>query len=260
MGCEDLPEKARIRRGAWIHSSVVDLITADPRNETVWNTHIATGKVVILAELSGTMDGGSPKLGPGFGDTKERYQGSDFKATIKDENYIENWPHYRSLVGKSNWYFCYITGTQGHITGNPVTVAPKNPITENVDDSVIWEAEISWFEFFTPAPFKAPLAVFAAPIAPAEYDALIKFDVSATPTAVSGITGVAEEIDAQQRLEFNATPPVVGGAPQTMDIEVNGEQEASFSYLSGRNGSYFRYTDKAGNTHQDQFINGTKSF
>jgi hypothetical protein len=158
--CDDAPEKARLRRGAWIHKDRYAAIAADPTDATLWQAGIDAGEIVIMPELSGVFDGGTPKMGPGYGDQKEKYIGADFKATIKDPLYKENWDHYRSLVGKSTWHFAYLTETQVHITGVPVTVAPKNPVTENVDDDVIWESEISWFEYFTPAPHDAPMAIF----------------------------------------------------------------------------------------------------
>jgi hypothetical protein len=158
--CDDLTEKARIRRGGWLRKSARAAILVDPTDPLLWQAAIDAGDFIVLPELSGTFDGGAPKYGPGFGDQKEKYLGSDFVANIKDPMYKENWPHYKSLVGKSNWHFVYVTETQLHISGVAVTVAPKNPITENVDDDVIWEAEIKWFESFTPAPHDAPLEIF----------------------------------------------------------------------------------------------------
>jgi hypothetical protein len=158
--CDDKPEKGRIRRGAWIKSSYYSTLMQDPTDDALWSAGITAGDIIILYELAGTFDGGSPKMSPGFGDQKEQYTGSDFKANIKDPVYALNWAHYKSLVGKQTWHFCYLTETKGHITSVPVTVAPKNPITENVEDSVIWEAEVSWFEYFTPAPHDVPVSVF----------------------------------------------------------------------------------------------------
>ncbi len=160
--CDDENEHGRIRRGAFIHKSVIATIMADPTDNTAWTTAIAAGTILVMPELAGTFDGGTPKMGPGFGDEKERYIGSDFKAVIKDPLYKENWGFYKSLAGKSSYYFAYCTETQVHITGKPVTVASKNPVTDNVEDNVIWESDISWFESFSPAPHDAP-AVFTTP-------------------------------------------------------------------------------------------------
>lgn len=158
--CGDSTEKARIRRGAWMRDTAYATIMADPTDAQLWTDAITAGDVIVLPQLTGTFDGGAPKYGPGYGDLKEKFLGSDFTAVIKDPVYKENWAHYKSLAGKSNWHFVYITESQLHVSGKAVNVAPKNPITENVDDDVVWEAEIKWFEKFTPAPHDAPLSVF----------------------------------------------------------------------------------------------------
>ncbi len=159
--CDDFEiEHGRIRRGAWVHEDAYDPIMEDPTDATKWQDQIDLALVVILPELRGTYDGGTPKLGTGFGDRKEKYLGSDFKANIIDPIYKDNWPHYRSLVGKTNWHFAYLTETQVRITGVPVTIAPKDPIAENLDDEVTWQSDISWFEYFPPQPFDAPMEIF----------------------------------------------------------------------------------------------------
>lgn len=159
--CDDTPpEHANISAGAWVHADSYAAIAADPTNATIWQNAIDAGNAFILPNLRGSFDGGTPKIGPGWGRSKGNYDSSDFKATINDKVYKENWAHYRSLVGKTNWHFCYVTETQGHLTSVPVTVAPKNPISENVDDLITWQSEVTWTEFFTPAPFDAPLAIF----------------------------------------------------------------------------------------------------
>ncbi len=160
--CDEETERGRIRKGAFIHKSVIATIMEDPTDNAVWTTAIGDGKILILPELSGTFDGGTPKMGPGYADQKETYLGADFKATIKDPLYKANFQFYKSLVGKTSWHFAYCTETQVHITGKPVTVSSKNPITENIDDSVIWESDLSWFEKFTPAPHDQP-EVFTTP-------------------------------------------------------------------------------------------------
>ncbi len=161
--CDYEGEKGRIRRGAWVHKSYIDTLMEDPTDESKWTQGIADSKIILLPKLSGTFDGGTPKMVAGFGDEKEKYAGSDFKANLKDPVYAENWAHYKSLVGNSSWHLAYVTESKVHISGKPVTVAPKNPITENIDDDIIWESECSWFEYFTPAPHDMPPSVFSSP-------------------------------------------------------------------------------------------------
>jgi hypothetical protein len=183
--CDSPTEKGRIRRGGWLRHAAYPAVMVDPTSAAVWNTAIAAGDFIVLPELSGTFDGGAPKYGPGFGDTKEKFLGADYAAVIKDPSYKENWPHYRSLVGKSSWHLVYVTETQLHISGVPVTVAPKNPITENVDDDVIWESEVKWFETFTPAPHDAPMEIFTC--TPGEGGAVTTFEFMTGSKATEGI-------------------------------------------------------------------------
>lgn len=150
--CHTDLEKGRIRRGAWLKASALAAILVNPTLLSLWQAAKTAGDVIILPELSGSFDGGSPVYKEGFGDVKENYVGSDFVANIKDPVYKLNHPHYKSLAGKTSWHFVYLTESLLHISGTGTTVAPKNPITESVDDNVIWEAEIKWFEEFTPAP------------------------------------------------------------------------------------------------------------
>lgn len=160
LDCDESLEHARIGAGAFVHEDAYADIMADPTNPTVWQTAIAAGKVVILPKLKGTMDGGTPKVVDGYGRTKNRTIGYDLSASVEDPVYAANWAFYNSLVGKSTWHFCYLTETQAHLSGVPVSVAPKNPITNSVDDAVVWVSDITWFERFTPAPFTAPAGIF----------------------------------------------------------------------------------------------------
>lgn len=153
-------EHANISDAAWVNKNSYAAIAADPTNATVWQTAIDAGDVIVIPDTRGTFDGGTPKIGNGWGRSKGTYQGSDFKATINDRIYQDNWAHYRSLVGKTNWHLLYVTETQGHLTSVPVTVAPKNPISDQVDDVISWQSDVTWFEFFTPAPFAMPMSIF----------------------------------------------------------------------------------------------------
>lgn len=158
--CNRWEEHARISAGAWIHRSVAQSILNDPSNAAIWLTHIATKKIIVLPLLNGSFDGGAPKMVTGFGRQRERLSGYDFSSTVKDPVYVDNWLHYKSLSANSNYHFAYCTESQVHITSVPVTVVPKNPVTDSLDDLVTWEATVTWNEGFTPAPHPIPDGVF----------------------------------------------------------------------------------------------------
>lgn len=159
--CDDIAvENARIRKGAWVHRDAYAVIAADPTDPALWQSQIDLGLVIILPELRGSYDGGSPKMVAGYGDRKEKYLGSDFKAVLTDPVYAANWNHYYSLVGKTQWHLAYVTATKVRLTTVPVTVAPKDPITENLEDEVVWVSDVTWFEYFPPKPFDTPVDIF----------------------------------------------------------------------------------------------------
>lgn len=154
------PEYARIRKGAWVHKDYFANLMTDPTDATLWTAGIDAGKIILLNELTGSYDGGTPKTGTGWGDAKESTLGYDCTATLKDRVYKENYMHYKTLAGTTSWHLAFVTETQVHISGAPVNASSKNAISENVDDTIFWETTVKWFEQFTPAPHTMPAGIF----------------------------------------------------------------------------------------------------
>lgn len=144
-------------------------------------------------------------------------------------------------------------GVEGRTDVNNVQGRGRDEI-ETIVGSFTWRSK------FHPERADSPIFGTGGTSAPTTFDTTIPFDVSATPAAAAGVTGVTDAIDPEQKFEFNATPSVAGGLANTMDIEVGGVQELSVSFLAGRAGDPFRYTDKAGVQHSSTFVNGTRSF
>jgi len=143
-----------------VHKSAYAAIAADPETDAVWDAAITAGKVIILPNLRGTYDGGAPVTTPGYGRVKDKTTGYNFTANITDPVYAANYDFYASLAGTSSYHFVFLTETQGHLTQVPVNVAPKNPVTDNLDDEVTWQSDITWSAKFAPKPFLAPQAIF----------------------------------------------------------------------------------------------------
>lgn len=153
-------ELARIRKGAMIHKDYYATLIADPTDATVWSAGITSGKIILMKELNGTYDGGSPKSVAGYGDVKDYTSGYDCTATVKDRVYKENYSFYQTLSQSANYHFAFKTETQIHISEVPVSASVKNAISENVDDYIVWEATMKWFQQFTPAPHTMPDGIF----------------------------------------------------------------------------------------------------
>jgi len=264
--CGDITEEhARIRKGAWIHKSVVAAILDNPSDPAVWAQHIASGKVIVLPMITGSFDGGSPRTVPGYGDFKERHSGFTFGITFRDPVYAKNYNHYKSINGKTSWHYAFVTESLIHITGVPVSATPKVILSDSTDDLVVWETAMTWDEKFAPAPHAAP-DIFAcdnAANAGADqtFDTVLTFTASNTDIdqQVRGTIGAAGTVSPTIKLEFNKDT-TISGLPTTMLITVGGAEAMTVDFPSDYLGKPFRFTAANGSTHLGTFKDGTVAF
>ena len=154
--CETF-EKGKIRAIGFIKKTFEFI---DPTNPTEWQAGINSHDIIIIPAVIGSFDGGSEVLGPGYGDQSESLLGYDFSASIRDPNYKSNCLFWNLLKNSRIYKFFYKTETQGHISDNPVTIIPKNPVTEDINSIVEWLATIKWKASDAPCPFDAPAGIF----------------------------------------------------------------------------------------------------
>lgn len=150
-------EKGKIRAVAFIKKTFE---FTDPTNPTEWQTGLNNHDIIIIPAVIGTFDGGTEVLGPGYGDQSESLLGYDFVATVRDPNYVSNCLFWNLIKNSRLYKFFYKTGTQGHISENPATIIPKNPVTEDINSIVEWNATIKWKGSDAPCPFDAPAGIF----------------------------------------------------------------------------------------------------
>lgn len=182
---------------------------------------------------------------------------------VSDENYQAM----RQLECGGEYKMWYETLGEKMFGGNEgilVRVDVNNVLGRGRDEIEVINGVFSWRAKFHPERTASPIfgsgTTSGGTPPPTTFDSVIAFNTSANPPAVAGVTGATTGTDPEQKLEFNAAPTAAGGTSQTMDININGVLEASFVYLSGRNGDPFRYTSKANTVHTGTFANATKNF
>lgn len=158
--CVDNPELAGIGQAALVHKSYYPTIAANPTSGAVWLTGIQQGKVKVIPGIRGDFDGGSPVYGPGYGRRKQTLMGNDYKGNLYDPNYIDNAPFYNSILKTANWHVAVSTETQTHLSDNPVTFAPKNPMADDITKNMEWATEFSFFQNDLFMPFNTPDGIF----------------------------------------------------------------------------------------------------
>lgn len=154
--CESY-EQGKIRAAAFIKQTFE---FTDPTDPTEWQTGLNNHDIIIIPQVIGSFDGGTEVLGPGYGDQSETLIGYDFTSTIRDPNYTSNCSFWNLLKASRNYRYAYKTGSQVHITNNPVVVIPKNPVTEDINSFVDWQVLIKWKDIDLPCPVDAPAGIF----------------------------------------------------------------------------------------------------
>lgn len=150
-------EHARVRSIGFIKDSFAFV---DPTDPTEWQAGIASKDIIIIAEVLGQFDGGQPVEGSGYGDQQSKLTGYNFELGFKDPNYKNNADFYNAIKNSRNYKVAYRTETQTHISDNNVSVIPRNPVTENLTDEVVWDVLVKFSQADLPEPFDTPANIF----------------------------------------------------------------------------------------------------
>lgn len=150
-------EKARIGSVGFVKTSVA---FSDISNPTEWTAAINAGDIIIIPQVLGSFDGGAEVESAGYGRQSTNLTGYNFSANFKDPNYKLNATFYNALKNSRAYKFAFVTETQVHISENAVAVIPKNPVTENLTDDVVWDVTVKWAGADLPEPADVPPGIF----------------------------------------------------------------------------------------------------
>lgn len=150
-------EHGRVRSVAFIKS---DFAFVDPTDPTEWEAGIANRDIIVIAEVLGSFDGGAAVEGSGYGDQQTKLTGYNFELSYKDPNYKQNADFYNAIKNSRAYKVAYRTETQVHISENAVSVVPRNPVTENLTDEVVWDVLVKFSQGDLPAPVNTPAGIF----------------------------------------------------------------------------------------------------
>lgn len=117
----------------------VDSLEAD------WTAAIETGDVVIIPDTRGSYDGGTAKMGAGYGDLKEKLLGYEHVIQIKDPNFKDNVAFW-DYAEKVAWRFGFRTDTLIHLGKKAGMLTAKSTVEEDIESDVVWNVEAKWFD------------------------------------------------------------------------------------------------------------------
>ncbi len=167
QGCEDLidhicspcpeAESGRIRHIAFVSTSFT---FSDITNPIDWANGIMNGKIIVLPNVNGIYDGGSPVFAASAGDLPQRLVKRNFKINFTDPNFFSNCNFYNFIFKSPNYRLAWVGETVIQISDKAVNIAPKEPIGEAIESERYWEVECTWSQFNTPCHYSIPAGIF----------------------------------------------------------------------------------------------------
>lgn len=149
-------ELGGVRTAGFIKSNFV---FTDPSSASEWNNgFVSTPRnIILIPEVYGTFDGGTPLESQGFGDNPTSLDGYDFTVQFFDPNFIGNCDFYDTLKNDRNGYkFFFRTGSQVWLSDKTVTVIPKSPVAQDIKSKVLWDVTVKWTSANLPCSYPSP--------------------------------------------------------------------------------------------------------
>lgn len=116
---------------------------ADTTDPTEWTNAICNKNVYIIPFTRGSV-AVTPVENAGFGDTSTVVDGFDYTLTVFDPNYTGNAAFWTDIFARRDFEVMYRTETQLHESDNTVSIAPMNPVEEDIKTRVLWNITIKW--------------------------------------------------------------------------------------------------------------------
>lgn len=160
--CNPCPtyEYGRIRSIAFVKTSYVATLLADPTNSALWSTGMDSGDVVVIWKTQGSYNAPSTTELPGFGDEATVNGNTTHSLTYKDVSYADNCDFYNAIKNSTEYTAVYRTSSKIHFTEEPVTITPSNPVADDINSIVVWEVSLKWTNPDSPCPYDVPDNIF----------------------------------------------------------------------------------------------------
>ncbi len=134
---------------------------ADPDSLPEWQAKIAAGTILVIPDVRGSFDGGSPEFGPGHGRVQEKVKRYKFNLEYLDPTLVSNYTFYNALKNVRNKRCWFATENYIWMTDRPAAWAPTMPVSDNTQDDVEWNIKSSWVSGNLPEPVAIPTGIIS---------------------------------------------------------------------------------------------------
>ena len=120
-----------------------------PLDAEEWEADIVAGNIIILPEVRGSFDGGTPRMVAGYGSKTEIKVGDDYVLNVSDPAYADN-AEFWEEAERHTWNICYVSEKVLVYVPAEVQLMAKAPIDEDLNAVVDWDIELRWFSRVKP--------------------------------------------------------------------------------------------------------------
>lgn len=120
-----------------------------PLDAEEWEVDIVAGNIIILPEVRGSFDGGTPRMVAGYGSKTEIKVGDDHVVNVSDPAYADN-AEFWEEAERHTWNICYVSEKVLVYVPAEVQLMAKAPIDEDLNAVVDWDIELRWFSRVKP--------------------------------------------------------------------------------------------------------------
>ena len=120
-----------------------------PLDAEEWEADIVAGNIIILPEVRGSFDGGTPRMVAGYGSNTEIKVGDDYVLNVSDPAYADNAVFWEESE-RHTWNICYVSEKVLVYVPAEVQLMAKAPIDEDLNAVVDWDIELRWFSRVKP--------------------------------------------------------------------------------------------------------------
>jgi hypothetical protein len=125
-----------------------------------WIAAKNAGKIIVVPNVLGEYDGGSPVESQGYGGAQTRLTGMEHTATIDDINVVGNYAFANALRTTQNYVLWFATSSLIWNTHVPCGAFAGLPVTREYTSELKYVYTVKWSHPDTPSPYDLPGFLF----------------------------------------------------------------------------------------------------
>lgn len=111
--------------------------------KSMFDSAYQMGLVHIIANTSGTYNGGEPKTADGYYQDETRLLRHNYNLQFNDPSFEDNL-YFWQQAEHHRWYIAWKTETLLRLVSQPVNIVATDPVEDELTSTITWHIEATW--------------------------------------------------------------------------------------------------------------------